>query len=69
MQLKINPVECLVLEDAEAGVAAAKVAGMKAIAVPNRFTKNHDFSKADLVVHSLGKIDWPLIGKKALNNR
>ena len=61
VQLKITPVECLVLEDAELGVLAGKKAGMKVIAVPNKFTKKHDFSKADLIVDSLEKINWSII--------
>ncbi len=57
-QLDVKPSNCLVLEDASSGVIAAEAAGMKVIAVPNRFTKDHDFSKADLVVPSLDKITY-----------
>lgn len=60
-RLNIKPAECLVLEDSETGVSAGKNAGMKVIAVPNKFTKNHDFSKADLIVKSLNNIDWKII--------
>jgi len=35
----------------------AKTAGMKCIAVPNYFTKKQDFSKADLIVESLEKVN------------
>lgn len=48
--------DCLVIEDTEIGVAAAKRAGMHVIACPTNETKNHDFSSADLVVDSLDKI-------------
>lgn len=44
---------CVALEDAEAGVRAAKAAGLCCIAVPNRFTRGHDFGLADGVVASL----------------
>jgi HAD superfamily hydrolase (TIGR01509 family) len=54
--LKINPKYCLVIEDSESGVIAAKAAGMKVIAVPNRYTKHQDFSKADKIVKSLSEI-------------
>jgi beta-phosphoglucomutase-like phosphatase (HAD superfamily) len=45
-----------VIEDSESGVIAAKAAGMKVIAVPNRYTKHQDFSKADKIVKSLSEI-------------
>ncbi len=44
---------CLVLEDAPNGVAAAKAAGMAAIAVPNSHTRSLDFSAADACLPSL----------------
>jgi len=55
-KLSVKPIDCLVLEDAYTGVIAAKNAKMKCIAVPNKYTKNQDFSKADLVVKSLEEI-------------
>jgi len=51
--LKVQPEECLVFEDAENGVAAAKAAGMKCIAVPDERWSVGDFSGADLIVNSL----------------
>jgi len=60
---KINakPAECIAIEDTEVGVAAAKAAGMKCIAVPHAFSKKQDFSLADKVVKSLSSIDDKLI--------
>ena len=60
---KINakPSECIAIEDTEVGVAAAKTAGMKCIAVPHAFSKKQDFSLADKVVKSLSVIDDKLI--------
>ena len=55
-ELKVNPYNCVVLEDTDIGVAAAKAAGMKIIAVPNQYTKEHDFSKADIVTKSLENV-------------
>ncbi len=49
-KLGSNADDCIVIEDTEIGIEAAKAAGMKCIALPNSFTKNQDFSKADLVV-------------------
>jgi HAD superfamily hydrolase (TIGR01509 family) len=52
---------CLVLEDAEKGVAAAHAAGMKCIAVPTSYTRGNDFSGATLVVESLREVTIALI--------
>lgn len=60
-ELGVKPKECVVLEDAGVGILAGKRAGMKVIAVPNRYTKSHDFSKADLVLDSLEDINWSII--------
>lgn len=59
--LKLDPENCLVLEDSESGVLAAKKAGMNVIAVPSKFTNHQDFSQSDLVVSSLAKITWRTI--------
>lgn len=48
--LKISPDQCLVFEDSQPGVEAAHNAGMDVIAVPNKFTGHHDFSKALKIV-------------------
>lgn len=50
------PEECVAFEDAPKGVISAKKAGMKCIAVPNRWTEDGDFSCADLVVKSLSDV-------------
>jgi len=55
-KLGVEPVNCVVVEDAIAGVAAAKEAGMKCIAVTN----SHPISslkKADLIVSTLEAVD------------
>lgn len=44
---------CVAIEDAGAGVDAAKAAGMACVAVPNRYTLGNDFGRADAVVSSL----------------
>jgi HAD superfamily hydrolase (TIGR01509 family) len=51
--LGINPEHCVVFEDAENGVLAAKAAGMKCIAVPDERWSFGNFSAADLVADSL----------------
>jgi len=56
-----EPMDCLVIEDAQNGVEAAKRAGMTCVAVPNEFTRNQDFSAADAVAQSLEEIDLKFI--------
>jgi beta-phosphoglucomutase len=50
-KLRIDPKSTIVFEDTNAGVVAAIDAGLRVIAVPNRFTELHDFSKAILVTN------------------
>lgn len=59
--IHVNPKECLVLEDSQSGVEAAKSAGMKIIAIPSKYTKHQDFSKADRIVSSLTEITLPML--------
>jgi HAD superfamily hydrolase (TIGR01509 family) len=51
--LNTDPQDCLVLEDAPAGVQAAKAAGMMCLAVPDHSMAQLDLSQADKVVTSL----------------
>src|SRR3989344_6314558 len=46
-KLGVEPADCLVLEDAPKGVAAAKAAEMKCFAIPSTGLETADFSKAD----------------------
>jgi HAD superfamily hydrolase (TIGR01509 family) len=57
----VKPEDCIVLEDADVGIIAAKAAGMKVIGIPNIYTKDHDFSKADILVNSLLEINLDLL--------
>ena len=56
-RLEVEPFECVVIEDAEKGILAAKHAGMKSIAVPNRHTQDNDFPAASYVVKSLSEVE------------
>lgn len=56
--LGVAPEEALAFEDSYNGVAAAKAAGLRCVAVPNAITGVMDFSHADLRVASLA--DMPL---------
>jgi beta-phosphoglucomutase family hydrolase len=55
-KLGVKPGNCVVIEDAIAGVAAAKSAGMKCVAVTNSHP-GQSLKKADLIVDSLVKVD------------
>jgi pseudouridine-5'-monophosphatase len=52
-----NPRDCLVVEDAPAGVQAARAAGMRVIAIPDFGLDRCRFTDADLVVSTLDEID------------
>ncbi len=52
-RLAAPPDRCLVLEDAPNGIAAAKAAGCRSVAVPNAFTRDLDLSAADARLPSL----------------
>jgi len=54
-KLGVEPGNCVVIEDAIAGVAAAKTAGMKCIAVTNSHPIDR-LDKADVIVDSLEKV-------------
>jgi len=60
-RLGFDPSKCLVLEDSQFGVESGKAAGMKVIAVPNKYTSHQNFSKADLILNSLEDITWETI--------
>ncbi len=51
-RLKINPAECLVIEDAPAGIAAAHAAGMKVIALTTTYEATA-LKEADAIVPAL----------------
>lgn len=60
-KLNTGPKRCIVLEDSEVGVNAAKAAHMICIALPNQYTKKQDLSKADYNVKSADEIDLSLL--------
>lgn len=55
-KLGVEPANCKVIEDATAGIAAAKDAGMYCIAYRNPNSGNQDLSRADEVVDNLDDV-------------
>jgi len=60
-RLGMDPPECIVIEDAQAGIEAAKAAGMKVLAVDSPNTHGQDISGADRIVESLELADIALL--------
>jgi pseudouridine-5'-monophosphatase len=56
-ELGAAPGACVVVEDAPAGVAAARAAGMAVVAVPDPAMDRTRFADADLIVDSLADLD------------
>jgi sugar-phosphatase len=52
-RLGVRPHACAALEDAPAGIASARAAGMVAVAVPNEHTAGMDFTNASYVAADL----------------
>lgn len=61
-ELGVDPSDCLVIEDSDAGVLAAKKAGMKAIGYANPNSHNQQLNEADLVVNDFMG-EWDQIQK------
>lgn len=55
-KLKINPENCLVVEDSHNGSIAAKRAAMKCVGYKNINSENQDLSSADLIIDSFNKV-------------
>ena len=64
-RLGIAPAGCVAIEDSQHGLAAAKAAGMKAIAIPNWLTAGHDLAAADLRVASATELNAEVLGRLA----
>lgn len=61
MGLKVE--DCIAIEDSEAGLASSVAAGIKTIVTTNLYTKNQDFSSAELVKPNLKDVDIHLLKK------
>lgn len=70
-RLNVEPIKCLVIEDAPAGVLAAKAAGMQVVAVPSIPSKDArpQYSSADVIYSSLLDFQPEVWGFPSLNDR
>jgi len=53
-RLSLESSKCVVIEDSRNGLLAAKAAGMYCVITTNGYTKEEDFTEADLIVSELG---------------
>ena len=53
-RLGVRSAECLVIEDSNNGLRAAVSAGMKSVITVSEYTREEDFSEADIVLSCLG---------------
>jgi beta-phosphoglucomutase family hydrolase len=67
-KLAVEPVDCIVVEDAIAGVQAAKRAGMSCIAVTNSHPAEA-LKQADMIVSSLQQVHFTDLERIYLKNR
>ena len=58
--LNVNKAECIVIDDAEKGIIAAHAAGMRSIAIPNKFTQDNNFQLATYIIDSLSEVEKTL---------
>ena len=59
---------CLVIEDSERGLRAAKAAGLACWVIPSGLTQGSDFSAADAVLPDLATADGPAAGHVGLSS-
>lgn len=55
-RLRVEPAGSVAIEDSGPGVAAARAAGMKTVAIPHWLTESHDLTAADLRVAHAGEL-------------
>lgn len=58
-QFGLASAECVVIEDTNIGLQAAKGAGMSCVITRSLYSKDEDFTKADIVVDCLGEENIP----------
>jgi HAD superfamily hydrolase (TIGR01509 family) len=68
-RLAVTPGACVVVEDAYRGVVAARRAGTAVVAIPNRFTRDNDFSLATIVLPNLDALSVGIVTQLVTDNR
>jgi HAD superfamily hydrolase (TIGR01509 family) len=61
----LSPEECLVIEDSERGLRAAKAAGLTCWVMPNGLTRRCRFEGADRILSGLAELESALAGRPA----
>jgi len=56
-KMKLRPEDCLAFEDSSNGIESSSAANLKTVITINGYTKDDDFSKADLVLDMFGEPD------------
>ncbi len=57
--MNLQPEDCLAFEDSDNGIRSSTSAKLKTVVTVNDYTKDHDFSKAALVLDQFGEPDAP----------
>jgi len=63
----LRPEHCIIVEDSERGLAAAKAAGIRCIVVPTRLTRGSDFQGAYRVLDSVQQVPYEVLQLMNLN--
>ena len=58
-KLRLPPQACIAIEDSLRGLQSAKNANLNVIVTPSMFTRDENFTDADVVVSDLGEIQAP----------
>lgn len=59
--LGARPGNCVAIEDTVVGVESAKGAGLRCVALPNKFTSGHNFKVADLVANGFCDLSFGVL--------
>jgi HAD superfamily hydrolase (TIGR01509 family) len=68
-RLEIPARHCVAVEDSGPGVAAARAAGMRVVAIPHPVSRMHDFSGADLQISSAADLTLDTLRRLAAVGR
>lgn len=68
-RLGVSPERCLVIEDSERGLRAAKAAGLTCWVIPSPLTRGGHFDEADAVLGNLAAVAERLLGPSAIPAR